>query len=57
MMDAKPAMDQWTKIIPWSLCGLNGLRLSTGKNISLGEKKGEILKSYHHFLLKTREWL
>ena len=28
-----------------------------GKNISLGDKKGEILKSYHHFLLKTREWL
>ena len=56
MMDAKPAMDQWTKIIRWSLCGLNGLRLSTGKNISLGDKKEEILKNYHHFLLKTREW-
>ena len=55
MMDAKPAMDQWTKIIPWSLYGLNGLRLSTGKNISLGDKKEEILKNYHHFLLKTRE--
>ena len=57
MMDAKPAIDQWTKIIPWSLYGLNGLRLSTGKNISLGDKKEEILKNYHHFLLKTREWL
>ena len=57
MMDAKPAMDQWTKINRWSLCGLNGLRLSTGKNISLGDKKEEILKNYHHFLLKTREWL
>ena len=57
MMDAKPAMDQWTKIILWSLCGLNGLRLSTGKNISRGDKKEEILTSYHHFLLKNREWL